>query len=178
MQAEVEGLLKMAPNANARLLMLIQWRAGLRISEAPAVEPRDLQLHQDNPTLRVRRGKGNLSRLVPVHPELAATIDIAMDYRSRKDRPIVVTVWGRRASRSTASDWIAQAVDRAVEVGLLAPGRKVSSHTLRHSYARHMLAHGIPLNVLSLWLGHSSIQTTLRYLKLMPDPEGRMGGIP
>ena len=57
-------------------------------------------------------------------------------------------------------------------------GRKVSSHTLRHSYARHLLAHGIPLNVLSQWLGHSSIETTLIYVRLLPDPAGTLASIP
>lgn len=35
----------------------------------------------------------------------------------------------------------------------------MTSHTLRHSYARHLLANGIPLNVLSKWLGHSQLET-------------------
>ena len=41
-----------------------------------------------------------------------------------------------------------------------------------------MLANGIPLNILSLWLGHSSIEPTLVYVKLLPDPAGTMRGIP
>ena len=52
------------------------------------------------------------------------------------------------------------------------PGRHISNHTLRHSYARQLLVHGIPINYLSRWLGHSSIQTTLIYLELVPDPSG------
>ena len=44
-----------------------------------------------------------------------------------------------------------------------------SSHAT-HSYARHLLMNGIPINYLSRWLGHTSIQTTLIYPKLVPDP--------
>ncbi|MYC07267.1 MAG: tyrosine-type recombinase/integrase [Chloroflexi bacterium] len=44
--------------------------------------------------------------------------------------------------------------------------RSPSNHALRHSYDRHLLTSGIPINYLSRWLGHSSIQTTLIYLKL------------
>ena len=46
------------------------------------------------------------------------------------------------------------------------PAGEVGTHTLRHSYARHLLMHGVPINYLSRWLGHSSIQTTLIYLEL------------
>ncbi len=48
------------------------------------------------------------------------------------------------------------------------PGRKIGTQTLRYSYARHLLMNGIQINYLSRWLGHSSIQTTLTYLELVP----------
>ena len=59
-----------------------------------------------------------------------------------------------------------------------APGKRVGTHTLRHSYARHLLMNGIPINYLSRWLGHSSIQTTLIYLELVPDPTGSLASVP
>ena len=83
-----------------------------------------------------------------------------------------------KASRSTADRWIRSAAARAEDLGAIPPGRRISSHTLRHSYARHLLVNGIPINYLSRWLGHSSIQTTLIYLELVPDPTGSMAGIP
>ena len=55
---EVDALIRAAPNPRARLLFLVEWRAGLRNSEALAVEARDLSLDTDRPTMRVRRGKG------------------------------------------------------------------------------------------------------------------------
>ena len=54
------------------------------------------------------------------------------------------------------------------------PGREIGNHTLRLSYARHLLMNGIPINYRSRWLGHSSIQTTLIYLELVPDPTGSL----
>ena len=53
----VDTLINAAPNPRARLLFLVEWRAGLRISEALAVEVRDLSLDTDRPTIRVRQGK-------------------------------------------------------------------------------------------------------------------------
>ncbi len=55
--------------------------------------------------------------------------------------------------------------------------RKMSTHTLRHSYARHLLMNGIPINYLSRWLGHSSIQTLI-YLELVPDPTESLVMVP
>ena len=68
---QVEALMKQAPNAQAEVLMLTQWRAGLRISEALGLEVGDLDFADDgnNATLRVRRGKGQ-SRTYPGWPSL------------------------------------------------------------------------------------------------------------
>ena len=65
---EIQGILAAAPNSRARLLMLLQWRAGLRVSEALALEAADRSLNSDQPTLRVRQGKATaagLCRCIP-----------------------------------------------------------------------------------------------------------------
>ena len=82
------------------------------------------------------------------------------------------------AHRSTAWRWVQAAVERAERLGGIAPGRRVGTHTLRHSYARHLLMHGVPINYLSRWLGHSSIQTTLIYMELAPDLTGSLAAVP
>lgn len=169
---EIDALIQLAPHAQARLLMLVSWRAGPRVSEALALEVADLTLEDDNPTLRVRRGKGSKDRLVPVHPELAAALRNFLAF-SNVRRGLIFD-----ASRSTAWRWLKQALGRAVELGAIPPGRKVATHTLRHSAARHWLANGVPINVVSRWLGHASIQTTLIYLEILPDPTGFMDRVP
>ena len=174
--AEVEDLMRYAPHNDCRILMLIQWRAGLRVSEALALEARDLQLDTERPTMRVRLGKGQRTRIVPVHPELAGALRLRLNYGGPRAKQTTRLVGVN--TRKQAAVWIRQAVERAVEAGVLAPGRRITSHTFRHSYARHMLGNGIPLNVLSRWLGHRSIDTTLLYLELLPDPTGSMAGIP
>ena len=170
---DVDALIRAAPNPRARLLFLIEWRAGLRISEALAVETRDLSLDTDRPTIRVRQGKGSRARIVPMHAELHAALASALQFGNVGEDDRLV-----RASRSTADRWIKAAAARAEELGAIPPGRHISNHTLRHSYARHLLVHGIPINYLSRWLGHSSIQTTLIYLELVPDPTGSLATVP
>lgn len=169
---EVNAIISLAPNAKAKLLMLEQWRAGLRVSEALGLEVRDLSLGTAHPTLRVRTGKGGKSRLVPVHPELQSALVSATSYGSIKQGKII------EASRATAWRWVKSAVSRAEALGALPAGKKIGTHTLRHSYARHYLLNGVPINYLSRWLGHSSIQTTLVYLELVPDPLGHVATIP
>ena len=169
---EVNAIIRAADDPRARLLMTEQWRAGLRVSEALALEVADLSLDAELPTIRVRSGKGKKSRIVPVHPELRAAFSTALAY-SRVSEGRIIDV-----HRTTAWRWVQKAVERAEQLGAIPLGREVGTHTFRHSYARHLLTNGIPINYLSRWLGHSSIQTTLIYLELVPDPSGSLAAVP
>ena len=169
---EVNAIIRAADDPRARLLMTEQWRAGLRVSEALALEVADLSLDAELPTIRVRSGKGKKPRVVPVHPELGAAFRMALSYGNVSEGRII------DAHRSTAHRWVKKAVERAEQLGAIPLGREVGTHTFRHSYARHLLMNGIPINYLSRWLGHSSIQTTLIYLELVPDPSGSLAAVP
>ena len=122
-----------------------------------ALEPPDLRQATDRRTLRIREDNGQKSREVPVRPELQAALTAATCYGATGGGPLV------DVSRTTAWRWVQLAAKRAIDAGQLDRGRHVGTHTLRHSYARHLLLNGIPLNYLSRWLGHPSIQTTLIY---------------
>ena len=99
--------------------MLLQWRAGLRVSEALALEPADLSLDSDQPTILVRQGKGNRSRIVPIHPELQNALVTVLQFASvGKDR--VISVYP-----TTAWRWVQVAAKRAVTLGGLPPGKKL-----------------------------------------------------
>ena len=107
---EVDALIRAAPNPRASLLFLVQWRAGLRVSEALALEVRDLSLDSGLPTIHVRRGKGAKPRIVPVHPELHSALSSLLQFGNiaQDDRLI-------KASRSTADRWIRAARIKAEE---------------------------------------------------------------
>ena len=169
---EVNAIIRAAPNPKAKLLMLEEWRDGLRASEALDLEVWDLSLDTPNPTLPVHSGKGGKTRLVPVHPELHGALGSVLAYGDINQGRIV------EAHPATGWRWVQAAVKRAEELGAIAPGKRVGTHTLRHSYARHLLMNDIPINYLSRWLGHSSIQTTLIYLELVPDPTGSLAMVP
>lgn len=163
--AQVDSLIEAAPYGPPKLLILLQWRAGLRISEALVLVAEDLKLSDEYPTLRVRKGKGSKPRLVPVHPELGAALRTFLGFRGTHG-PLI------EAGRTTAWRWVKRAQTQAN-----IPGR-VGTHTLRHSAARHWLASGVPINEVSIWLGHSNLSTTLIYLKILPDPRGSMDWVP
>ena len=90
-------IIRAAPSPKAKLLMLQQWRAGLRVSEALDLEVRDLSMDTPSPTIRVRSCKGGKSRLVPVHPELHGALNSALAYRDISQ--------GRIIEAHTTIDW-------------------------------------------------------------------------
>ena len=98
----------------------------------------------------------------------AAAFRQVIDFGNVRRGPLVHT------TRSTAWRWVKASLSRAQDMGSLPAGREVGTHTLRHSAARHWLASGVPINHVSRWLGHASIQTTLIYLEILPDPTGYM----
>jgi len=160
---EINAMIRAAPTEQARLLMLLQWRGGLRISEALHLRPADVRF--DSVELFVRQGKGNKDRLVRLHTELAQALGAAIGFAKIKvDEPIV------GVARMTAHRWYKQALVRCQASGMVFEGRRVTTHTLRHSAARHWLVNGVPMNVVQLWLGHANLRTTEIYTKLISDP--------
>ena len=126
-----------------------------------------------SPTVRVRSGKGCKSRrLVPVRPELHGALGSILAYGDFSHGRIA------EAHPATAWRWVQSAAKRVEELGEIAPEKRIGTHTLRHSYARHLLINGIPIKYLSRLLGHSSIQTRLIYLELVPDLTGSLALVP
>ena len=177
--AETERLLEAAggdedgePDAGRRLrdraLLELLYAAGLRISEALGLDAEDLSF--DGSFVRVI-GKGDRERLVPVG-------EIALGYLRRwidgprrdllaighvappRGGPVFLGERGRRFGRASA--WLV--VKRAARAAGL--GDRVSPHTLRHSFATHLLEGGADLRVVQELLGHASISTTQLYTHL------------
>ena len=165
--SEVESILALVGKGASKLLFQIQWRAGFRVSEAFNLDTGDLNLHGLQPSLRVESGKGGRSREVPVHKELSVALQVYAAMVSRG--PLFPNL-----SRSTAHRHLKSAFDRAQRMNLVGPKRRVSCHTLRHSAARHWLASGVPINVVSRWLGHASLANTLVYLQIVSDSSNLM----
>jgi integrase/recombinase XerD len=163
--AEVEALLEAAPDLRARALLELLYAAGLRVSEALGLDLEDLSL--DGGVVRVI-GKGDKERLVPVG-------DVALDWLGawiREGRPALVALHhvepvrggplflGDRGARLARQQAFAVVKVAARRAGL---PERVSPHTLRHSFATHLLEGGADLRIVQELLGHASISTTQLY---------------
>ena len=172
-EQEVQSILTHAHSPDARLVILIMWRAGLRVSEALDLTPADCNLSPNDPSLHVRHGKGDRERYVPMHQELRAALELILHYAPKTaTKPLV------QANRATVYRWVMSAYGQAVDAGAMMAGKKVHPHIFRHSAARHWFANGIGLNEIQLWLGHEHLSTTAIYAKLSPGASSRMGQVP
>ncbi len=161
------------PGPKARLAMQLQWRAGLRVSEAVNVTRSDVHVEAKTPELKVRQGKGSKDRLVPLHIDLAGSLSnfIGMSHQRAGEPLIDVT-------RQIAWRWYKEALNKCYENGSIAVGKPCATHTLRHSAARYWLMNSVPINVVSQWLGHANLSQTMIYLQLVSDPGGFMERVP
>ena len=144
-----------------RALIAVLWRSGLRISEALALELRDLDL--DAGSIRVRHGKGDRSRTVGVDDQTSALLARWIDRRRRLSpgarSPVFCTLQGGRIDTS----YVRRLLPRlAAKAGI---DRRVHAHGLRHTHAAEMAREGTPINIIRDDLGHTSLAVTDRYLR-------------
>ncbi len=138
-------------------MLMTLYGAGLRISEALALKPGDID--SQRMLIHVRLGKGAKDRMVKLSPQLLAVL---RDYwRMRHPRSWLFPQLknpDRAMESSTAHRIVVRAARRA---GI---SKRVSAHTLRHSYATHLLDAGTDLRTIQLLLGHGNLKTTTIYL--------------
>jgi integrase/recombinase XerD len=152
---EVRRLFDAAGEGRLRLILQAAYAAGLRVSEVIRLRTGDID--SARMVLHVRCGKGKKDRLVPLS---AVLLSLLRDYW-RKHRPADWLFPGQRPGTHVSQGQVQRLCRRAV----LAAGitKKASMHTLRHSYATHLLEQGTDLATLQKLLGHNQVSTTLRY---------------
>jgi integrase/recombinase XerD len=164
-EQQVEALLE-APDTGTRLglrdrtMLELMYATGLRVSELTGLELASLNLNQG--VVRVM-GKGGKERLVPLGGEAMSWIERYLqearpDLMRGGECPLVF-VTTRRAGMTRQAFWYAVR-KHAAAAGI---SQGVSPHTLRHSFATHLLNHGADLRVVQLLLGHSDLSTTQIY---------------
>jgi site-specific recombinase XerD len=144
-----------------RALLAVMWRCGLRIAEALALLPADVDLAEG--VLHVRHGKGDKARRLGVDDTTAALLARWIDRRSalglnRRGRPLFCTLQGGRIDQSYVRHLL---IRLAAKVDL----EHAHPHAMRHSYAAGLAREGTPMNVIRDALGHTSLATTDRYLR-------------
>ena len=171
---EINALIRRAESPSARLCMMLQWRAGLRITEAIRLTLADVHFTADPPEIKVRQGKGSKDRIVALHPELGAGLSTVATFGRLKPDDGLVGV----STRQAAWRWYKRSLQACYDAGDIPDGKPCGTHTLRHSAARHWLKHGVPINIVQHWLGHANLTQTATYLQLIADPGGHMQAVP
>jgi integrase/recombinase XerD len=149
-----------------RALLEVMYACGLRASEAVGLEVRDLDLEEG---LLCARGKGSKERIVPVGRQALAALSIYL----RDGRPDLIgtRVQGRLLVNHRGGPLTRQGLYKIVQGHARRAGlqEKMSPHTLRHTFATHLLAGGCDLRSLQEMLGHADLATTQVYTHLSAD---------
>ena len=163
-EKEVERLLEAAgatdfAGRRDRALLETIYSGGLRVSEAVGLDLADATLEAG--MVRVREGKGGKERLAPIGKPATRAIGAWLEERRGRARPdepaLFVNAGGGRLDARSARRIVTAA---AAAAGL---GRRVSPHTLRHSFATHLLDRGADLRSVQELLGHENLTTTQIY---------------
>jgi len=159
---EVERFLEHVGCIRDRTALMLCYGAGLRISEAVAVRVSDID--SERMLIRIRQGKGRKDRYVMLSPRLLMVLRAY--YRAARPRnDFLFPTW--RSDRHLSAEAIALACRKAAKAAGLA--KHITAHTLRHSFARHLLENGTDTRVIQVLLGHSRIDTTARYTQVSPQ---------
>jgi integrase len=171
----VRRLLGSVHQARFQAVLSLMYHCGLRVGEACRLEVGDLKAVPG--MLRVREGKGGKPRDIPIHPEMVTRLrgwwkqhrhprwlfpGVGRGWKQKHgDQRIAL----RLAKQSMSESSVQAALNKAVLTARLNTP-DVCCHTLRHSYATHMLEERVSLRQLQVYLGHHSLDVTARYLHL------------
>lgn len=178
-EKEIDRLLEAASAGNTpdmvrlHAMLEVLYASGLRVSELISLKTAavlraqktgDEETVEINPYLIVK-GKGNKERMVPLNPSAQTALrdyfDIRPHFLKESETSAYLFPSNGREGHITRQRFGQMLKELAVKAGL--DGRKISPHTLRHSFASHLLGGGADLRVIQELLGHSDISTTQIY---------------
>ena len=157
-QEEVARLLEAAPGLKYKAALSVAYGAGLRVSEVANLKVSDID--SERMTLRVEQGKGQRDRYVMLSPQL---LELLRDWW-RASRPQVWLFPGQNPINPMTPRQLNRAVHAAKDLAGIS--KRVSPHTLRHSFATHLLEQGVDIRVIQVLLGHAKLETTALYTRV------------
>ena len=163
---EVRCMLKSCGLLKHRLLIGILYGCGLRCSEVRGLTIADADLQRG--MLHVRRGKGSKDRYIPLGPMLIRGVGAYPEAEKPQHWLFEGNAAGEPLSQRGTQWVVSMAVKKA---GIL---KVVSTHTLRHTYATHLLEQGVNIVSIKELLGHSCIDTTMVYLHIAQPGAGKV----
>jgi site-specific recombinase XerD len=161
---EVGLLLEAAPGPKYKAAIGTAYGAGLRVSEVAALKVDDID--STRMLIRVEQGKGRKDRNAMLSPQLLALLRLW--WREGKRRNVLLPHgWlfpGRNCLEPVSTRQLNRAVHEATEVAGIK--KRVTPHTLRHSFATHLLEQDVDIRVIQVLLGHSKLDTTALYARV------------
>ena len=181
---EVDLLLGTFRESRFRAFFTVVYQCGLRLSEATHLRPCDIK--EQRLTIRITNAKGGKQREVPISQRLYDRLSRFIKAHGNPDWVFPGLGRGWKSSQMTKAEAMGagkkpysnatvQAALKvaAAECGLSRKHEKVCTHTLRHSYATHLLDAGTSVIQVSAYLGHSSLKQTMVYLHLTQVSEAK-----
>jgi site-specific recombinase XerD len=162
--AEVTLLLQAAPGPKYKAALATAYGAGLRVSEVVALKVGDVD--SERMLLRVERGKGRKDRHTMLSPQLLELLR-AWWREGRRLGALLPRGWlfpGRNPVEPLSTRQLNRAVHAAAEAAGIK--KRVSPHTLRHSFATHLLEQDTDIRVIQVLLGHAKLDTTALYTRV------------
>ena len=155
---EVARFLAAVPNRKQRTALMTVYAAGLRVSEVVRLMIADID--SGRMLIRVEQGKGGRDRYVMLSPQLLVVLRAYW----REVRPAHWLFPGQDESRPLDASVLQSACRNARAAAKL--GKPVTVHTLRHSFATHLLEAGTDIRTIQVLLGHRDLSTTARYTQV------------
>ena len=158
---EAARLLEAAPGIRYKAALGVAYGAGLRVSEVAHLKVDDID--SQRMLIRVENGKGGRDRNAMLSPPLLELLRIW--WREGKRRGVMVPHGWLFPGRSYTDPISARQLHRAVQEAAEVAGikRRISPHTLRHSFATHLLEQDVDIRVIQVLLGHAKLTTTAQY---------------
>ena len=155
---EVVRLLEAAPGPKYKAAFAAAYGAGLRVSEVSSLKVSDID--SKRMLLRVEQGKGRKDRHAMLSPQL---LELLRDWY-RTARPRLWLFPGRDPLQPLTTRQLNRAVHAAADMAEIT--KRVTPHTLRHSFATHLLEQNIDIRVIQVLLGHAKLDTTALYTRV------------
>lgn len=155
---EVARFLEAAPGVKYKAALSVAYGAGLRVSEVVSLKVSDID--SERMMLRIEQGKGRKDRHAMLSPVL---LELLRDWY-RLARPQGWLFPGQNPTNPMTTRQLTRACHTAAQMAEIT--KRVTPHTLRHSFATHLLEQNIDIRVIQVLLGHAKLETTALYTRV------------